>query len=380
MNHALPDSLVRYQQALEEAVRHDLAGAQVRRRRRRTWIRLALAGAATTAVGLGAFGLLVRGAPTTAEPAAAAVIRQAAAALAQAPGTILHIKFTAIQDNGDGTTASWSQESFSEETPPYDTRLIEVQSLGTPPGVEQATINGVSQLYDPTRNTIYVGPPPSPPDANVRHYEFSRGPTPGTYTVRVPVAFRVSVPARGKPPAPVTAIYRTMTVTAAQAKALRSGTAVVVWRRRNHRGPVRDMRVVRASAAPAHGRSRSASANHASSVDPFSASFRGQILALLRSGKVHVAGHATVDGRDTIKIASADGHTTYYVAPDSYTPVELTTTGTSGGVSTYFDTYQELPLDGNSQLLSLTAQHPNATIDRNVADYQAADVRLFPHG
>jgi hypothetical protein len=378
MNHALPDSLVRYQQALEEAVRHDLAGADVRRRRRRTGIRLVLAGAATVAVGLGAFGLLVRGAPTTAEPAAAAVIRQAAAALAQAPGTILHIKFTAIQDNGDGTTASWSQESFSEETPPYDTRLIEVHSLGTPPGVEQATVNGVSQLYDPTRNTIYVGPQSSPPDANIRHYEFSRGPTPGTYTVHVPVAFRVGPPARDGHPARVTPIYRTMIVTAAQARALRRGTDVVAWERHSYRDPIRDMRVVRASAAPAHG--RSASANDASSLDPFSSTFRGQILALLRSGKVDVAGRATVGGRDTIKIESADGHTTYYVAPDSYAPVELTTRGTSGGVSTYFDTYEELPVDGNSQLLSLTAQHPNATIDRHAADFQAADVRLFPHG
>jgi hypothetical protein len=87
-----------------------------------------------------------------------------------------------------------------------------------------------------------------------------------------------------------------------------------------------------------------------------------------------------VDGRDTIKIQSADGHITYYVAPGSYTPVELSTRGTSGGVILRFDTYEAIPLKENGELLSITAQHPTATIDHNVADYQAAEIRLFPHG
>jgi hypothetical protein len=30
--------------------------------------------------------------------------------------------------------------------------------------------------------------------------------------------------------------------------------------------------------------------------------------------------------------------------------------------------------------LSLVAEHPTAIIDRNFADYQAAEARLFPHG
>jgi hypothetical protein len=125
---------------------------------------------------------------------------------------------------------------------------------------------------------------------------------------------------------------------------------------------------------------RASSASDASNVDPFSATFRAQILALLRSGHARVVGHATVDGEDTIEIQSTDGHTTYYVAPDSYEPVELVTRGTTGGVTLHFDTYQELPLNDNDGLLSLTAQHPTAHIDRDVADYNAAEARLFPHG
>jgi hypothetical protein len=367
MSDTIPDSLIRYQHALEQAVRRDVAGVTARHRRRRVGIRFVLAAVATATVVLGALNLLVSGAPSTAPPAAAAIIRQAAAALAQAPGAILQIKFTATQDNGNGTTVSWSQESFSEQRPPYDTRLVNERLPGTPPGVEQATVSGVSQVYDPTRNTIYIGPPPA--NTNVHHYLFSPGPAAGTYRVRVPIAYRFSARTRALQRGTV---YRTVIVTVAQAKALRDGTKIVAWTRHGNGDRVTNPRVVRAP--------RASSANDASSLDPFSATFRGQILSLLRSGDVRVTGHVTVDGHDTIKIESAHGHTTYYVAPDSYEPVELTTKGTSGGSILRFDTYKTLPAPENTNLLSLIAEHPTAIIDRNVADYQAAEARLFPHG
>lgn len=387
MNDAIPDSLVRYQGALEEAIRRDLAGAPARRRRR-VGIRFALAVAATAAAGLGALNLLVRGAPSPAAPADAAILRHAAAALAQTPGTILHIRFTATQDNGDGTSVSWSQESFSEQVAPYDTRMINSHLPGTPAGVEQATVSGVSQLYDPTRNTIYIGPAPSNADANdsanARRYHFSPGPAPGTYRVRVPVAYRLSatgsakhraarVPAQGNPGAVhLSTVWRTLTVTAAQARALRDGADTIVSKVRGKGRRITAPRVVRASTA--------SGADAANSLDPFSATFRGQILALLRSGRARVVGHATVSGSDTIEIRAADGNPTYYVAPGSYTPVELTTRGTTGGTVMRFESYEELPMTENGGLLSLTAQHPGAVVDRNAGDYRAAEARLFPHG
>jgi len=229
-------------------------------------------------------------------------------------------------------------------------------------------VNEVSQVYDPTRNTIYIGPPPFNP--NVRHYVFAPGPRGGTVRVRVPVAYRVSA-ARA-----VSTVYRTVVLTAAQAKALRTGTDVIAWTVHGKNHMVTNPRVVPAS----RDSSSNESTDDASNLDPFSGTFRGQILAVLRSGHARVAVHATVDGRDTIKIESADGHTTYYVEPGSYTPVELTTKGTTGGSILRFDTYEQLPLNNNSDLLSLTTQHPTATVDRNTADYQAAKARLFPHG
>ena len=72
--------------------------------------------------------------------------------------------------------------------------------------------------------------------------------------------------------------------------------------------------------------------------------------------------------------------TTYYVDPDSYDPVELDTRGTGRGVALRFRTYESLPSEGNTGLLDLRAQHPDAAVDRSAADYDAAQTRLFPHG
>jgi hypothetical protein len=379
MNHTIPDSLVRYQHELEEAIRRDITASAANRRRRRVWLRIGLASGATAAVALGALSLFVSGAPSTVAPAAAAVIRHAAAALAETPGTILHIKMIATQDNGNGTTVSWTQESYDEQRPPFDSRLVNVELPGTPPGVEQATADGVSQVYDPTSDTIYIGPPPShanPDTSNTtrQHYMFRRGPTPGTYRVRVPIKFIVAGKGRSNPAtdAHVRTIWHTTIVTAAQARALRNGADIIRPTFRGRGLKIANLRVVQAP--------RTSSRSDPADVDPFSAAFRGQILDLLRSGQAQVLGHATVDGRDTLEIQSTDGHITYYVAPDTYVPVELSTRGTSGGVVLRFEIYEDLSLNDNSALLSLTAQHPTASVDRNVADYNAAETRLFPRG
>jgi len=112
--------------------------------------------------------------------------------------------------------------------------------------------------------------------------------------------------------------------------------------------------------------------------------FADQVRALLTSGKAHVAGHATVDGRDTIKIVFSHGSNTYYVAADgSYAPVELVSGRPSDktGVTTFvFHTYEQLSGSGEGNLLSLTARHPSAAVVYSLAGYRAATNRLFPDG
>jgi hypothetical protein len=111
------------------------------------------------------------------------------------------------------------------------------------------------------------------------------------------------------------------------------------------------------------------------------AEFRSEILALLRSGRIRVVGPVAVDGRDAIKLESLDGKKTYIVDASTYDPIEWTTTGTDGGVTLRFGTYEELPVNDDSlKLLDLQAQHPAASVIHGAAAYSAAESRLYPHG
>jgi hypothetical protein len=115
----------------------------------------------------------------------------------------------------------------------------------------------------------------------------------------------------------------------------------------------------------------------------YMAGFAKQVRGLLTSGRAHVDGHATIDGKDTIKIVFA-GANTYYVAADgTFAPVELINgrpTDRDGVTTTVFHAYERLPATGHSDLLSLTARHPTAKVDTSLSGYRAAINRLFPNG
>jgi hypothetical protein len=116
----------------------------------------------------------------------------------------------------------------------------------------------------------------------------------------------------------------------------------------------------------------------------YMADFAKQVRGLLTSGQARVDGHATIDGRDTIKIVFTRAAETYYVAADgTYAPVELISGRPSDktGMSTFvFHAYEQLPGAGNADLLSLSAQHPSAAVVYGLAGYRAANNRLFPDG
>ena len=359
MNATLPTSLIDYREALEDAVRRDLGGSRDRSRRRlaRRW---ALAAALVAAAALGALSLVYR------DGASASVVDRAAAAVAPPPGTILHVDMLGSQTNGDGSVITWRDESWQQQSPPYDGRKIQTASDGSI--VESATADRRSELYDPARDTIYVSAPEStatPEELN--SYDIKPGPRPGTAILQVPGRAAQAKGARVK----------TGVITSAQAKALRKGTAVIAWRfwKRSGGAVSSTLTVIPASSVP---KPPPSSDDDTADVDPTSSGFRGQILELLRSGEARVVGHMTIEGQDTIEIASADGHTTYFVDPESYRPVELRTRGTDGGTALRFRTFETLEPD--AVLLSLTAQHPGARIDRDPAHYQAADERLYPNG
>lgn len=347
MNDALPTSLIDYRGALEHAVRRDL----VRARRRRRAARLTLIAAAVAAAALGALSLVTR------HGADGSVVQRAAAAVAVSPGTILHVDMLGSQTNGAGSVITWRDESWQLQSPPYDRRQVETSTDGTV--TESSSSNTADEVYDPARNTIYVASHADEQPGAMDQYDLKPGPRPGTMLLR----FGDVKGSR---------IVSTAVITNAQAKALRKGTDVVA------------IHVAKGAAAlsvTVVARPKLPKAPHETpSADPTSSGFRSQILALLRSGDARVVGRETLDGRETIEIASADGQTTYFVDPDSYRPVELRTRGTDGGTALRFRTYETLDLGQNRSLLSVAAQHPDARVDRDPADYRAAEARLFPHG
>jgi hypothetical protein len=342
----LPDSLVSYRQLLEDAARHDLG---LGRARPRNAARLAVAVAAAAALALGLTSVFSRTA------SAQSILRHAAAAVAATPGTILHIDMTATQNNGDGTTVSWHEESWQLESAPYSRRQIETANGST---VESGNDAAGEEIYDAANNTIYVYPRSAQTPAQLNEPHVVRGSKPGTFILRAGKA--------------------SLVISAEQAQGLKKGTLDVAWRFDPHEAQATP-KLSLIPATKVYHAPKSADDSD-SSPDPDSPAFRNQILALLNSGDAHVVGHKTIDGRDTIQIDSADGHTSYYVDPDTYDPVELDTRGTTGGVNLRFNTYETLSAAGNGDLIQVTAQHPNATVDRSASDYDATEKRLFPHG
>jgi hypothetical protein len=337
-----------------------------RPRRRSIALRLGVVGAVAALVAVAVFAVTGddRGGVT---PASAAVIRHAISAVTQPEHTILHVDMRGTQDNGDGTTVTWRDESWQENTAPYDRRQLETGDDGRI--TESGTLDGNSQVYDPARGTIYTSSPP-PADMH-RKYWISKGPRPGTFTLRTPVIkVTPGKPFKVMPGGP----KETIIITAEQLKALRAGTEVVKWKRQPGAGKKRFALAVVPAAANAP---RAPSCD----VDPGSGGFPDQIVTLLRNCGAQVVGHATIAGRDTLEIRSRDGHTTYYVDSTTYAPVELDATGTDGGTRLRFEAYEVLPAtQANEALLSLAAQHPSAIVDRDPAHYQAAEMRMFPHG
>lgn len=347
MTDILPTSLVGYRQALEEAVRRDLSAGR-RGRRRGLAVRAVLAAAVLAGVTLGALSIVSR--PTS-------VVQRAAAAIARSPGTILHVDMVGSQTGPTkGSIITWRDESWEQESPPFARRQVETAPDGSVG--ESGSTNDSEQLYDPKTNTIYVSHH-SPETAHRPTFKLVRGPRPGTFVLRMQPA-----PYNAKP----------LVITARQAKAFREKTLVLAYRIVKKNG------VVTAAAALMPAPKTRPPEPSTPDPDPSSGDFRDQIRALLNSGGAHVAGHRTIDGRDVIEIDSADGHTTYYVDPGSYAPVELRTRGTDGWSELRFRTYERLELEGNGNLLSLEAQHPTARVDRSRSDYSAALERVFPNG
>jgi hypothetical protein len=326
------------------------ANAAAPRRRNRpgrtgtSWwaVRIApLAGAAAIVVAV--ISVLPAGGPVSVPAASAKVIlAKAAAAVAGSDGAILHADISATQTWQNGHSETWTEQDWQQVSSPYDARTIDIGIW--PTTVEMAYVKGQMWLYDQTTNTVYTNDPPPA-------FTLTAGPQPDTYTLHA-----------GNGTA-----EPSLTVTASQAAALRDGTDI--WASTGQGG----LEVVpRPTTGPQE-----------------LSSFRSQALSLLHAPGAKVTSNVTVDGQNALQVTSADGTSTYDLNPTSYAPIQMTNTigpgtdlGDPGNDSTVTLTFTDWQsLTGSAAepgLLSLTAQHPTATIDNSAGDYNSAENQLFP--
>ena len=333
------------------------SGAAVRRVRRPLLASAAAAGG--LALALVAFaGVVSDQGPTAASPAQAAVLRAALHALRSGPGTIL------IEDDTYFTRAAGGHQWYQRQGVIYQTPIgAGAQNFLTsegPGSTETSTINGTTQDWDPTTNTIYTNVGINPCGCTITReaaagtYRVALLPTPGA--PRRSAAWEMN---RHLPPP--------LTITGRQAQSLRHGADTIsvepvnVHTRRSYiTGPWK-MKITAAYRVP---------------------SDTSAIQAALQHHQLTVDGLTTVDGRPALKLvtpagSSQDPFTQYYVDPETYAPIK--NVFRSGGDLTIitFHRYEVLPdTPHNRTLLSLTARHPTARIDNSHADYLKAEPQL----
>lgn len=314
-----------------------------RRQAHRWWAMRLTPVAATAAAAVAALSALPStGAISVSAASAKVILAKAAAAVGGSDGAILHADVAVTQTWQSGGSDHWTQQQWQQVSPPYDDRSIDTGIW--PTTVEMSDVKGSTWLYDQSINTIYTNDPPPA-------FTLTPGSQPGTYTLR---------PGDGTS-------GPTLTVDSSQAAALRAGTDI--WGMNGHGGL---MVAPRPTTGP-----------------QILSDFRPEALALLSSPTAKVTRNLTIDGQNAIEVASADGTRTYYLHPATYAPIQMTNTigpgtdmgdpGNDGTITITFTNWQYLTGSAaDPALLSLTAQHPHATVDASAADYTAAEKRLFP--
>ena len=314
-----------------------------------------LGGAAAIAAIVVAVDAITGGGPAGVPAADAAVLRGALNALAH-PGTVLIESYTGTSRINPkyGRYAPGTRPSHIEsfrftaheitETPAGKGAQNEL-NLDGGGGREIGELNGTDELYVPRNNTVYL--------TSQYGHAITRGPRPGTFVYTEPKvanapAGSAAADANAHMPAP-------LTITAAEARALRDGTASVESIPDNRAQTSFHLKLV-----PAFREALEYS-------DP-TAAIRRQLAA----GQLRVAGRMTVMGHPAIRLVASDGLTEDDVAPSTYAPLR-TVTGTRGNTTiiTYHE-YRSLPATpANERLLDLRARHPQARVVHSDRAYLA---------
>jgi hypothetical protein len=331
---------------------------------RRPVLTLAVVAGVLAALILGVTGVLSGQGPAAPQLADAAVLRGAAAALAHPPGSIVIDFDSNVQETNPRLlrfapgfkpprgiqTGRWSNHEIIET--PAGNGPQNMVNLGGPSvtnGVQVGEVNGNNELYDPTSNTVYV--------SSEYGSDITAGAKPGTFIYTQPEL-------QGAPPGSGAADENAhrpppLTITAAQARALRNGTSQV--------------QILGTPEHPSRYRMKITPAFRVTSTT-------AEIEAQLKAGRLKVAGPTTINGRKAIELISIHGPYGYVydVEPGTYYPIKQVFRSRAITITTVFTEYRVLPATpANQQLLSLAARHPGARIDDSAADYRAARARLI---
>jgi hypothetical protein len=321
-------------------------------RRRRAFVAVLL-----PVLGVAALVLLIAGvfsgpASTGTQPAIAAVIRGVEKATALKPGTIVVSKYRVSYRNRAGQPARFTIETIYE-TPagsgPQNSLYVNSEHISGQP-TEQAINGGNGEVYLSKTNTVYI--------SSIWGSQITKGKKPGTFIYR-PV----------NPPPGVrsaTLPARPLALTAQQAHALLDGSATVssipIGSHIPYRMKLEVMPVV----------------HFPSDVQA--------VRGMLKSHGVRVIGLTTVNGHRAIELAGpkfnprsresggGDAGVRVWVDPKTYVPIKevIDRRPLFEEAQTWIE-YKTLPsTPANERLLSLTARHPHARIDRNHKHYLKA--------
>jgi hypothetical protein len=143
--NSLPNTLIDFRRQLEDAITQDL-GRRPRARSLLVRSAVVLAAAGSVVAWASIAGVFDGPAPT--------VVERASAALTVKEGTILHVTIVGRQNNGDGTQATWRDESWQSTSAPYERRQVE--QVSDDPIAETSSVGDAEALYDAKTHTVYL--------------------------------------------------------------------------------------------------------------------------------------------------------------------------------------------------------------------------------
>jgi hypothetical protein len=272
------------------------------------------------------------------------------------PNEIIEYKAVTHQSGG-GFVATSSQGQWESTNSPYRELVTMTSSNSQQTGFqsysEGTTAQDIIQLYDPSQNTIYQ--PLAKPA-----WRLTAGPRAGTWTLTVPRAVVYTELAR-RLPAALRGTER-LTISDAQATALRSGAKEVVYNQPDSSYPRQDFSVFTQPKIGTY-----------SNITGYG---RPEVPAAWVSGLKAHGLKVRLYGQSAIEI-TGKYHTTYWFSARTLYPLKIVSRVGKNVVTSRYPVYKVLSgRAASTSLLSISDAHPTAKIVVGERSFYAAEKRL----